>query len=255
MVFEKIRLTDIKPSTYNPRTITNNEYSKLTRSIQDFGLVDPIIINLKNNKIIGGHQRYNVLLDEYASNNENFEELNLIRLGDIGWAFPTTDLTIESDEHEKTLNILLNQNNLMGEWDNKKLNTVLQDLNEVDFDLSLTGFEDYEIDLYLDDEYEKFEYTFTEENNVLSNDSNQEENIEDEDELPSDYMDVTGTTANKSYVISIGFNDQETANKFLKYINYHRRMTRDTLQFMFTELEWDLDKLLEENQEKKTLNN
>ena len=70
MSFEKIRLTDIKPSTYNPRTITDNEYSKLTRSIQDFGLVDPIIINLKNNKIIGGHQRYKVLLDEYTSNNE-----------------------------------------------------------------------------------------------------------------------------------------------------------------------------------------
>ena len=99
--FDKIRLTDITPADYNPRKIHNTEYSKLTDSIRNFGLVDPIIINLRNNKIIGGHQRYKVLLDEYTSNKE-YGELNLIKLGDIGWAFPNTDLRIESEEHEKS---------------------------------------------------------------------------------------------------------------------------------------------------------
>lgn len=64
---DKIRLTDITPADYNPRQINDTQLSKLSKSIQDFGLVDPIIINLQNNKIIGGHQRYRVLLDKYTS--------------------------------------------------------------------------------------------------------------------------------------------------------------------------------------------
>lgn len=225
---DKIRLTDITPADYNPRRINDTQLSKLSKSIQDFGLVDPIIINLQNNKIIGGHQRYRVLLDKYTSNDQ---DLYLLKLGDIGWAFPSTDLTIDSEEHEKALNILLNQTNLMGEWDNEKLETVLKDLKELNFDLELTGFNDYELDLYLDDSLGTFDY--------------QDDEYDDDDDLPSDYMDVTGDKANKSYVISIGFDTHEDANKFLEWLNYPRQMTRDTLQFMFSELDLDLDELLD----------
>ena len=77
MQLDKIKITDIEPASYNPRTINNEQYDKLSRSIQEYGLVDPIIINLQNNKIIGGHQRYKVLLDEYASTNQ---ELYLLQL-------------------------------------------------------------------------------------------------------------------------------------------------------------------------------
>ena len=70
MKIEKIKLNDIIPTDYNPRTITNEEIIKLQNSINTFGMVDPIIINLKNNHIIGGHQRYNVLQDQYIQNNE-----------------------------------------------------------------------------------------------------------------------------------------------------------------------------------------
>lgn len=319
--YDKIKLADIMPSEYNPRKITDTEYAKLTNSISEFGLVDPIIINLKNNRIIGGHQRYKVLLDKHSSEIDEYSELNLIRLGDIGWVFPDPNLSIKSEEIEKALNIALNQNNLMGGWDNEKLKSLFHDLNETDIKLDITGFDDFEIDLFLDDEYETFNYqyiideeeeqteekvedkTITEDNydeeeddiggDILSsiehhNSTNvpepeiepiskidklqkqqqeqiedntpedtsqdiplqQEEQIDYADVIPDDYVEVKGDNANKSYVVSIGFDTHEIANKFLEYINYHRRIKRDTLQFMFTELNWDMDQLLLEKQDK-----
>lgn len=47
MEIEKIKITDITPAEYNPRKITNEEKTKLRNSLNTFGVVDPIIINLK----------------------------------------------------------------------------------------------------------------------------------------------------------------------------------------------------------------
>ena len=143
MELKEIRITDIVPSHYNPRKISNTEYNKLSRSIDEFGIVDPIIINLRNNHIIGGHQRYDVLMDEYMADNEKYAELQLIQLGDIGWVFPTTDLKVKDLQHEKALNIALNK--ISGEWDTTKLNDLFNDLSVDGLDLSLTGFDKLEI--------------------------------------------------------------------------------------------------------------
>lgn len=142
MSFDKIKITDIIPAPYNPRTITDKEMEKLENSLSTFGLVDPIVINLKNNHIIGGHQRFDALLNN-AIKNDKLEELNLIRLGDIGWVFTDTDLKIESREHEKALNIALNKIN--GEWDTSKLTELFNELSLTDFDLELTGFTNIEL--------------------------------------------------------------------------------------------------------------
>ena len=135
---DKISIVDIVPAEYNPRVISDDEFKKLSNSIGEFGLVDPIIINLKNNKIIGGHQRYDVLLNKYMLDNDFYANLNLIRLGDIGWCFPNEDLKIKSEEHEKALNLALNK--ISGDWDFEKVNIILDELELNDFDISLTGF-------------------------------------------------------------------------------------------------------------------
>ena len=85
---DKISINDIKPAEYNPRMISDEDYGKLQKSISTFGLVDPIIINLKNNVIIGGHQRYKALLDE------NVTELQLLKMGDIGYVFYETSFNV-----------------------------------------------------------------------------------------------------------------------------------------------------------------
>lgn len=141
MELEKIKLNQIKVSEYNPRQISSDEQKRLSKNLKEFGLVDPIIINLKNNKIIGGHQRYHVL-----SKNNKKAEFNLIRLGDIGWVFDNEELTIEDEAHEKALNLALNK--ISGEWDYNKLTPLLNNLQNQNFDMDLTGFDDIELSAF-----------------------------------------------------------------------------------------------------------
>ena len=152
METETIKITELEPARYNPRTISEDEYKRLSSSIHEYGLVDPIIINLKNMHIIGGHQRYDVLMEEYLNNNEDFQELTIIKMGDIGWCFPANqELEVKDLAYEKGLNIALNNPKLMGSYDNEKLEELFNDLIIDGFDVTLTGFEKTEIkDLFND---------------------------------------------------------------------------------------------------------
>lgn len=63
MVFQNIKISNLKEAEYNPRKDLKPEdieWKKIQRSIEEFGYVDPVIIN-KDGTIIGGHQRYKVL--------------------------------------------------------------------------------------------------------------------------------------------------------------------------------------------------
>lgn len=144
MKIEKINIKNIKMADYNPRLITTDELEKLENSINKFGLVDPIIINLKNNTIIGGHQRFKILKKQYEE-----KDLYLINLGDIGWVFDGIDIKIDDENTEKALNIALN--NINGDWDTTKLNEILEDLTLSDFDVNLTGFDETELSFDNDD--------------------------------------------------------------------------------------------------------
>lgn len=114
-------LSEPHPADYNPRVALkpgNPEYEKIKNSIEAFGYVDPIIVN-SDGTIIGGHQRYNVLLD----------------LG-----YDTTQVVVvdATKEQEKALNIALNK--ITGEWDEEKLYELLIDLDLSDIDMQLSGF-------------------------------------------------------------------------------------------------------------------
>ena len=138
MEIEEISIKDIKMADYNPRVMSTNELQKLENSINQFGLVDPIIINLDNNTIIGGHQRFKVL------KRKNIEKLKLIKIGKIGWLFIDSDIEIKNDADEKALNIALNK--ISGDWDNKLLNELLEELEIKDFNISKIGFHLNEFD-------------------------------------------------------------------------------------------------------------
>nr|DAD85329.1 MAG TPA: adenine specific DNA methyltransferase [Siphoviridae sp. ct8Ri8] len=144
MEIEHIKITDLKPAEYNPRRIGDEDYQKLKNSISTFGLVDPIIVNLKNMHIVGGHQRYDVLLDEHMLDNDFLAELPMIRLGDVGFVFTDTELSIRDDDHEKALNLALNKIN--GEWDELKLQPLLEELELSPIDIQLTGFSEHELE-------------------------------------------------------------------------------------------------------------
>lgn len=138
MELTKIKIKDIKGAKYNPRIMSSEEMKKLENSISEFGVIDPIVINLNNNTIIGGHQRFQAL----QNLNKNEKEWNMLKLGDVGWIFPDTDLKIESESVEKALNIALNK--ISGEWDTDKLTELFEEITDID--LELTGFDDTEIE-------------------------------------------------------------------------------------------------------------
>lgn len=147
MEISKIKLIDIEPADYNPRTITDEAKKKLRNSIETFGLVEPIIINTKNNRIIGGHQRYQILLDLCMENDNLAEkEYDYLVKDDYGFIFDSDKLVIENEDYEKALNIVLNNTNLMGDYDYQKLSNLLEGLEFNGFNLEFTGFDDFEVD-------------------------------------------------------------------------------------------------------------
>ena len=147
MELERIKIIDISPAGYNPRTITDDEKTRLKNSIDNFGIVEPILINLQNhNQIIGGHQRFQILWEQYLLDNDLYAELNLLKLNDsYGWVFPDNDITLDSEDMEKALNLVLNNTKVMGTFDENKLVQVFNDLTESGFNTSLTGFNNEDI--------------------------------------------------------------------------------------------------------------
>ena len=120
-------LSELHPADYNPRVALkpgDPEYENIKNSIEAFGYVDPIIVN-SDGTIIGGHQRYNVLLD-------------------LGYDTAHVVIVDLDKNAEKALNVALNK--ISGEWDDEKLCDLLQDLDLSGYDFSLTGFTRSELD-------------------------------------------------------------------------------------------------------------
>ena len=76
--------------------------------------------------------------------NQFYAELDLLKLGDIGFVFEDKDLQIKSEDHEKALNLALNK--ISGEWDNEKLRVLLEDLELSPINIELTGFDEPELE-------------------------------------------------------------------------------------------------------------
>jgi len=128
LLIEKIPVSKLSPAAYNPRKNLkpgDPEYEKLKRSIKEFGYVEPIVWNRRTGNIVGGHQRYKVLLDL------GYSEVDCVVL-DI------------DERKEKALNVALNK--ITGEFDIPLLTDLLKDISDSGFDVSLTGFDAEEID-------------------------------------------------------------------------------------------------------------
>ena len=128
MVIEKIKTEQLLPADYNPRKDLkpgDPEYEKLKRSLEEFGYVEPVIWNKTTGNVVGGHQRLKVL-----------QAMGMTEIDCV-----VVEL---SEEKEKALNVALNK--IGGDWDKDKLALLIADLQGVDFDVSLTGFDPAEVD-------------------------------------------------------------------------------------------------------------
>ena len=120
---------DLRPDPANPRRISDEELESLTRSIREFGLIDPIIARREDKVVIGGHQR-------------------LLAARKLGLKHVPVILVDLSKEKAHLLNLALNK--ISGSWDQELLARLLADLNSApDVDMTLSGFSEDELQKHL----------------------------------------------------------------------------------------------------------
>ncbi|MFZ2167924.1 MAG: DNA methyltransferase [Minisyncoccia bacterium] len=122
------KLGDLIKNGYNPRSLSENERRDLEKSVQEFGTVVPIVLNIgsRTNIIIGGEQRVKVYAD--------------LGIEEVECMVPSRELTLDE---ERSLNLRLNKNT--GSWNEELLK---------DFDMSMlldVGFGDEELQNLFDD--------------------------------------------------------------------------------------------------------
>jgi len=123
MKIENVKIGLLKPAEYNPRKWNQEAIDNLKKSIERFGIVDPIIVNSapkRKNVVIGGHFRLKIAKDL------GYKEV------------PVVYINIPDIKKEQELNLRLNKN--LGEWDNNLLAKFDKEL------LLEAGFELIELD-------------------------------------------------------------------------------------------------------------
>ena len=150
------KIDDLIGAEYNPRQITNEEIEEIKDSIKRFGVVEPIIVNINEERkdiIVSGHQRVKVCKEL------KIKEVPCHQL----------DLTLE---REKELNIRMNKAG--GKFDTEMLLQHFEMENLLEY-----GFKDYElpnVDVEIDDLFEDVEdYKPKDETNKIVLEYNDEE--------------------------------------------------------------------------------
>jgi len=138
--YENVKISKLKPYTNNARTHSPEQIDKIARSMQEFGFINPVLVDGELN-IIAGHGRV------MGAEKLGLKEVPCLFIEDL-------------TEAQKRAYILAD--NRLAEdagWDKKLLQVELEELRKLDFDITITGFElgDINIDddfAIIEDEYE-----------------------------------------------------------------------------------------------------
>ncbi len=125
--------TDIIPYAMNSRTHSDEQVAQVAASIKEFGFTNPILVD-EFNVIIAGHGRLMAA-----------KKLGLDQV-------PTITLEGLTEAQRKAYVIADNKLALNAGWDDQALQTELERLQELDFDLALTGFDPDELAKLLEPE-------------------------------------------------------------------------------------------------------
>lgn len=135
MKIEQLQVIDLIPFINNSRTHSDEQVAQVAASIKEFGFTNPILID-GDNGIIAGHGRL------MAARKLSIETVPCIRLAHL------------SEAQRRAYVIADNKLALNAGWDDELLSLELGELKEMDFDLSLIGFSDDELELLLVEEVE-----------------------------------------------------------------------------------------------------
>ncbi len=129
MQIEHVDIDTLKPDPANPRRISDAELESLTRSLREWGFVQPVLARREDKTVVGGHQRL------LAARKLGIKTVPVIYL----------DIPLEQ---ARLLNLALNK--ISGAWDEDLPARMVADLQAVEaIDLSLSGFAEGELEQLL----------------------------------------------------------------------------------------------------------
>jgi len=132
MQIKEIEVSKLIPYINNSRTHSDNQITQLASSIKEFGFRNPILVDGLG--IIAGHGRLMAA-----------KKLGIDKV-------PTIDCSDMTETQKKAYIIADNKLALNAGWDTSMLSIELEALQETDFDLSLLGFDDKELNDLLEPE-------------------------------------------------------------------------------------------------------
>ena len=136
-----VEIEKLIPYVNNARTHSKEQITKLRSSLREFGFINPVIIDRDYN-IIAGHGRV------MAAKEENITEVPCVFVDHL------------TEAQKKAYIIADNRFALDAGWDEEMLKLEIEALQDMAFDLSLTGFDDaelsklFETDDVKDDEFD-----------------------------------------------------------------------------------------------------
>lgn len=122
-----INIDELIPYVNNSRTHSKDQITKLRGSLREFGFVNPVLID-KDKNIISGHGRV------LAAKEEGIKEVPCVLVEHL------------TEAQKKAYIIADNKLALDAGWDDEMLALEIEGLKDLDFDVSLTGFDAAEID-------------------------------------------------------------------------------------------------------------
>lgn len=127
---QHVPVTNLKPYSRNPRTHSKKQIRQIADSIETFGWTNPILVD-EENGVIAGHGR--------------LEAAKLLGQVEV----PVLQLDHMSEEQKRAYVIADNRLAENAGWDEALLALELGALVDLEFDVTLTGFETAEIDMML----------------------------------------------------------------------------------------------------------
>lgn len=124
----KLKIDELKPYDKNAKIHTKEQVEQIKKSIEEFGMNDPIAVWGKDNLIVEGHGRLEALKEL------GYDEVECIRLDHL------------TDEERKAYTLVHNKLTMNTDFDFELLTGELVDLAE-DFDMTQFGFLENSIDL------------------------------------------------------------------------------------------------------------
>lgn len=196
---QRIPRSMLKEAPYNPRVMNEHEHKLLNKSIKKNGLVDTIVWNKRTGYVVGGHQR--------------LSELDKLE-GNKNYALDVCVIDVDETE-EREINIKLNNQNLMGEYDGNKLASLF--INDgVNF--ADAGFSALDIQLNFDTPVA---------NAILGTDREEEPEVVSDIEKIQEIKDRRKTSKERANLKNtaeffkvIVFDSMESMDEFTKYFGF-----------------------------------